>query len=85
MIKLFPVWLRNRILSTGVGPVLSQTKKSCIASNLRQFSTNIKIKIIRYITVLLARAFGPSLGANKIGFNLKNFHFEIRGNLSIIR
>ena len=45
-VKYFPVWLRNRLLSTGLEPVLSQTEKSCIASNYRQFSTNIKIKII---------------------------------------
>ncbi len=40
-----PVRLRNRLLSTGLEPVLSQTEKSCIASNYRQFSTNVKIKI----------------------------------------
>ncbi len=42
-----PVWLRNRLLSAGLEPVLSQTEKACIASNYRQFSTNIKIKIIK--------------------------------------
>ena len=36
-IKVFPVWLRNRLLSAGLEPVLSQTEKACIASNYRQF------------------------------------------------
>ncbi len=39
----FPVWLRNQLLSAGLEPVLSQTENSCIASNYRQFSKNIKI------------------------------------------
>ena len=38
----FSVWLRNRLLSAGLEPVFSQ--KLCIASNYRQFSTNMKIK-----------------------------------------
>ena len=42
-----PEWLRNRKLSAGLESDLSQTEKSCIASNYRQFSTNIKIKIIK--------------------------------------
>ena len=50
----FPVWLRNRLLSAGLEPVLSQTEKACIASNYRQFSTNIKINIIKLIPVLSA-------------------------------
>ena len=37
----FPIWLRNRLISDGLEPVLSQTEKSC-----RAISTNIKIKII---------------------------------------
>ena len=45
------------LLSAGLEPVLSQTEKLCIASNYRQFSTNIKIKIIRLIPVLLSK--GP--------------------------
>ena len=45
------VWFRNRLLSGGLEPVLSQTEKSYITSNYRQFSTNIKIKIIKLITV----------------------------------
>ena len=79
--QYFPVWLRNRLLSTGLEPVLSQTEKSFVASNQRQFSTNIKIKIIKLIPVFLARAFG----AKKTGFNLIIFHFDIRGKLFIIR
>ena len=50
----FPVWLRNQLLSAGLEPVLSQTEKSCISYNYRQFSTNFNIKIIKLITVLLA-------------------------------
>ncbi len=46
-IKPFPVWLRNLLLSTVLKPILSQTEKSCIASNHRQFCTNIKIKFIK--------------------------------------
>ncbi len=65
----FPVWLRNRLLSAGLEPVLSQTEKACIEPNYRQFSTNIKIKIIKL----------------KPSFNLKIFSFDIRGKLSIIR
>ncbi len=40
---------RNRELSAGLEPVLSQTQKLCIASNNRQLSTNIKMKIIKLI------------------------------------
>ncbi len=43
----------NWLLSAGLELVLSQTEKSCIASNYRQFSTNIKIKIIKLIPVLI--------------------------------
>ena len=62
----FPVWLRIRLLSAGLETVLSQTEKSCMASNYRQFSTNIKIKIIKLIQILLAWAFG----AKKLVFTL---------------
>ncbi len=31
----FPVWLQNQLLSAGLESVLSQTEKSCIASNYR--------------------------------------------------
>ncbi len=65
------------ILSDGLEPVLSQTEKSCTASNYRQFSTNIKIKAIKLIPVLL------TLGTNKTCFNLIIFLFNIRGKLSI--
>ena len=53
--KCFSVWLRNRILSAGFEPVLGKTDISCIASNYRQFSTNIniKIKIIELKPVLI--------------------------------
>ncbi len=42
---------------TGLEPVLSQTEKSCIASNYSQFSTSIRIKFIQLIQVVLARAY----------------------------
>ena len=53
----FPVWLRNRLISTGLEQVLSHTKK-CIASYYRKCSKNIKIKILKLIPILFARAFG---------------------------
>ena len=46
----FPVWLRNRLISAGLEPALSNTEKSCIALYNRQFSTNVKIKIINLIS-----------------------------------
>ena len=79
-----PVWLRNRLLSAGLEPVLSLTEKSCVASNYRQFSTNIKIKIIKLKPSFVSPGLRP-LAADKTGFNLKIFHFDIRGKLSIIR
>ncbi len=45
LIICFPVWLRNRLLSAGLESVLKKKKKACIASNYRQFSANIKIKL----------------------------------------
>ena len=36
--------IKNRIISTELEPVLSQTEKSCIASYYKQLFTNIKIK-----------------------------------------
>ena len=39
----FPVWLRNRLISAGLEPVLSHTEKSFIISYYIQFSTNIKM------------------------------------------
>ncbi len=60
VITAFPVWLRNRLLSAGLEPVLTQTEKLCIASDYKQYSTNIKIKIIKLTTVLSAWAFGPA-------------------------
>ena len=45
------------MLSAGLEPVLSHTEKLCIASNYGQFSTNIKIKILKLIPVLLVRTF----------------------------
>ena len=53
----FPVRLQNRLIFTILKPVLGHTKKSCVVSYRRQFSTNNEIKIIRSILVLLARAY----------------------------
>ena len=39
---------RNRLISAGLEPVLSQTEKSCITSCYRQFSTNIKNSLDNY-------------------------------------
>ena len=69
---LFPVWLRNRLLSAGLEPVLSQTEKACIASNYRQFSTNIKIIIIKLKPSFVSPGLRPR-AADKTGFNLKIF------------
>ena len=41
--KLFyAIWLRNRSISTGLEPVLSQTEKSCNVSQYRQFYRMVK-------------------------------------------
>ena len=53
----FLVWLRNRLISAGLESVLSHIEKLCIASFYRQFSSNIKIRIIKLKLVLL----GPSI------------------------
>ena len=44
LLKFIKVWIRNRLISDGLKPVLSHTEKLCIASYYRQFSTNIEIK-----------------------------------------
>ncbi len=48
------------ITIAGLEPILSQTEKLCIASNERQFPTNIKTQIIKLKPVLSTRAFDPS-------------------------
>ena len=57
-VTYFPVWLPNRLLSTGLELVLSLTEKSCIVSYYIQFSTSIKMYNYNIKTVLFARAFG---------------------------
>ena len=69
------------MISAGLEPVLSHTEKSCIASYYRQFFTNIKIKITRLITVLLAQP----LGAIKSGINFMIFILIFVENLSVIQ
>ncbi len=51
----FPVWLRSRLLSAVLEPVFSQTEKSCITLNYRQFSRNIKIKIKKIPVLFVPR------------------------------
>ena len=75
----------KNLSSMASNPNWSQTEKSCIASNYNQFSTNIKIKIMKLIPVFLSWAFDRPLGAKITGFNLIIFHFDIRGKLSVIR
>ena len=67
LLTLFPVCLRNLLITGGLEPVLSNTQKSCIAS------MKIKIKII---PVVLAQTFGP-MGLTKLYLNF----FNIRGKL----
>ena len=57
---------------------------SSIASNYKQFSTNIKNKNPKIDTSFVRPGLRP-LRADKTGFNLIIFHFNIRGKLSIIR
>ena len=52
--KLFPVWLRNRLTSTALEPVLSHTEKLCIVSYYSQFSTNIKMIIITQFLISIS-------------------------------
>ena len=49
----------NRFISAGLEMVPKRAQKLCIASFYRQFSTNIKIKIINLIPFVLARVSGP--------------------------
>ena len=52
-----PVWFRNRLIFSGLEPVLSYTEKSYhIIDN---FLRVVKLKILRLILVLLVWAFGP--------------------------
>jgi len=51
---------------------------------LQTVSTNIKIKIIKLKPSFVSPGLRP-LAADKTGFNLKIFPFDIRGKLSIIR
>ena len=54
--KTFPVWLRNRLRSAKLEPVLIIQNDH--VQHYEQFSTNIKINVIKLIPVLLARTFG---------------------------
>ena len=82
-LRLTYLMLINRLISVGLKQVLSHTEKSCIASYYRKFFTNIKIKIMKLTPVLLDRAFVPAGITNR--FYSYNFHFNIRGKLSIIQ
>ena len=63
-----------------IKPIFGQTEKSSILLCNKQFSKNNKIKILKFIPVLLAQTYGPSW-LKKIGINLE----IIRGKLSMIR
>ena len=65
---IFPVWLRNRIISAGSEPIHSHTEKSCLAS-LKNMNHKINSSFVRPV------------GGYKTGFNLINFHFNTRGKL----
>ena len=65
------------MISAVLEPVLNYTEKSCITSYYRQFTTNIKIKIIIFLPVFPDRR--P--GITKLVLNLTNVHFTIRGTL----
>ena len=51
------VWFRNRLKSAGLEQVLSHTEKSCTALPYRQFSMNIKVKIIKLNTGFVTKIF----------------------------
>ena len=53
---------------TGLEPLLSHTKKSCIASCCRQYSANFQTKLIKVLPVLLTRS--SATKANKTVVNL---------------
>ena len=55
-----PVWLRNWLISAGLEPVLSNTKKSCIAWYYWLFSSDITMHFIELKPVLLAGDFSLS-------------------------
>ena len=83
--KIFPVWLRYRLISGRYEPVLSHTKKSCIVSCYIQFSRNIKM-YNHNIKTSFVSPYLRHLGDNKAGFNLIIVHFYIGGGkLFIIR
>ena len=67
---VFPVWLRNRLISAGLKLVLSPTK---------QF-------IYRIVLYPVFNEYGHQhLWANKTSFDHIFVHFYIRGKMSIIR
>ncbi len=67
-LKYFHVWLRNRLLSARLEPVLRQIEKSFLTSNYRQFSTNIKTKDHKMDASFVSPEL-LTLRANKTGFN----------------
>ena len=82
--NIFPVWLRNRLISAGLEPVLIHTEKLCIASYYIQFYTGLKM----YNHNIKNSFVSPCLchlNANKTGFNPITVQFYIRGKLFIIR
>ena len=58
---LFPVWLRNRLISARLEPVLSHTETLCITSHYIQFSTNIKMYNYKIITSFVSTCLSSGL------------------------
>ena len=81
LIIIFAVYLRNRLISAVLEPVLNHTKKSCLTSYNKQFSKNNKKK---NDTIFVGPGLQP-IGANKTGFNLIIVPLNIHGKMSIIR
>ncbi len=79
--KVLFVHYKSKQLSAWLEPVLSHTDKSCNASYCRHFSTDIKIIINN---TFVGMVLWP-IEANKTGFNLIIFYFNIPDELSLIQ
>ena len=74
-VKVGNIFFQYGSKTTEIKQVLSHSKKSCIALYYRQFSTSIKIKIIKFQTLWL-------LGDNNTGVI---FNFNIHRNLYVLQ
>ncbi len=75
----------NRLITAGLEPFLSLTKKSCITLYYKKIFTNVKIKILELIPGWFVSPSIRHLVVNKTGFNPIIYHFNIREKLSTIR